>query len=541
MPVYVRAGARRAHRFLLPRSIFGVLVAALGCALPASAADAATYDLRPVAVVESNWNVVGAWPAHAAVDDPVTEPTAVSSADFVWAGGQARGIALGMQRHQLADEVPITAKAWFYANTGYTTQLRAEVRWGGAVRASVTLPALSGFTWRSISVTPPDQAALDDLSLRFVTSTGTDSNVRAAYVRLVTGAKPADPGPDLHATPPDPRPDAVVDECVAELGSFGPGNWPGACWRPYADTSPFNTPIPSDARIAPNSAAMVSRLVGFGPPDHAIAGTADTWQDWSHPTYYASPTDPLYTLRCTAGWGTCALEGMQVRIPSAARPAAGSDAHMTIIDQAGGWEYPLWGVEHKPAGGGTLLLQWSHGRIPIDGSGLRGGGTAAHFGNLAGIIRAQELAAREIDHALFMGVRCDRGSYVYPASGRGRTCLDTADALPMGSRLQLDMPGWQIDALAVPAWKKTVLHAMATYGMYVGDTGGNAWSIGYESGSTYTSFGAEDEMVRFARREGLPSWNGNYRFDLDGGVDWARYLRVIDPCTTQGTCSSPAG
>jgi hypothetical protein len=227
---------------------------------------------------------------------------------------------------------------------------------------------------------------------------------------------------------------------------------------------------------------------------------------------------------------------MQIRVPSAARPAAGSDAHMTIVDQAGGWEYPLWGVESKPSGGGTLWFKWSHGRVRIDGSGLGGGGTAAHFGNLAGIIRAQEMAAGEINHALFMGVECANGSYVYPAAGKGRTCSTTYNALPTGARLQLNMPEWQIDALPVPAWKKTILRAMATYGMYVGDTGGNAWSIAIESGSTYTSFGYEDQFVAFARANGVPSYNGDYRFDLAEGIDWTRYLRVIDPCTTQGTC-----
>jgi len=106
----------------------------------------------------------------------------------------------------------------------------------------------------------------------------------------------------------------------------------------------------------------------------------------------------------------------------------------------------------------------------------------------------------------------------------------------MGSRLQLNMSAAQIDALAVPAWKKTILKAMATYGMYFGDTGGGAWGIQAESGSTYTSFGKEDAMVTFARNNGVPTYNGNYVFNIRDGVDWAKYLRLIPPCTTQGTC-----
>src|SRR5436305_833030 len=29
---------------------------------------------------------------------------------------------------------------------------------------------------------------------------------------------------------------------------------------------------------------------------------------------------------------------------------------------------------------------------------------------------------------------------------------------------------------------------------------------------------------------------GRYVFNLKDGVDWGRYLRVVDPCTTRGTC-----
>ena len=506
------------RRVRMPHLFYSALAAVLASALLASVAEAATYDLRPESDISSSWNKVGAETASDALDDLVTEPTVVSSRDFIWAGGEHRMAQVGMQSRPL--DLGSQGTAWFYANTGHATELRVDVVWHGSVRASVTVPALSGFAWRSLRITPPDQSALDDLSLRFVTTSGRDSNVRAAYFRLTT---------DNSAS--------SAQVCDSGFGSFGVGRWPDACWRPYADWSPFNAPIPATARTAPNSGGMVSRLVGLGRPDSLLAGTADKREDWAHPTYYSQPTDPLYTLRCTAGWGTCALEGMQIRVPSAARAAGGGDGHMTIVDQAGGWEYSLWGVQAKPPGGGTLWFQWSHGRVRIDGSGINGGGTAAHFGNLAGIIRAQELAAGEIDHALFMVTRCDAGRYVYPAAGRGNKCANTYNALPMGARLQLNMTPSQIDELPVPVWKKTILRAMATYGMYFGDTGGGgAWEIQAESGSTYTSFGHPDQMVKVARDHGVPSHNGQYVFDIGDGVDWARYLRVIDPCTTQGTC-----
>ena len=51
----------------------------------------------------------------------------------------------------------------------------------------------------------------------------------------------------------------------------------------------------------------------------------------------------------------------------------------------------------------------------------------------------------------------------------------------MGARLQLAMSSAEIDALSVPRWKKTILRAMARYGLFLGDTGGDAWGIELQS------------------------------------------------------------
>ena len=156
---------------------------------------------------------------------------------------------------------------------------------------------------------------------------------------------------------------------------------------------------------------------------------------------------------------------------------------MTVVDQASGWEYDLWQVTSKPRGGGRLLTSWG-GRTRIDGDGLGSDATAAHFGLLAGSIRAEEMARGQIDHALFMLVRCDSGKAVFPAQGLGAACSDRRDAPSQGTRFQLDLSDSQISALRMPDWKKTILRAMSEYGLYVGDTtGGTPWNIWFESGS----------------------------------------------------------
>ena len=76
---------------------------------------------------------------------------------------------------------------------------------------------------------------------------------------------------------------------------------------------------------------------------------------------------------------------------------------------------------------------------------------------------------------------------------------------------------------------------MARYGMFVGDTGGSSWGLQLESGTTYTSFGYPDPLVAFARRAGIPRYQGRYVLSLRDVVNW-RNLRVIAPCVSARRC-----
>lgn len=335
------------------------------------------------------------------------------------------------------------------------------------------------------------------------------------------------------AAVPD-HPEASVH---CELGSFRTGRWPPACWRPYGDESPFNRPVPDDPPQLGGSQEIVDAMLDRGPVADLVVAP-DTAADWYHPVYYSQPTDPVYTVRCLRDWGTCEVEGMEVRIPSGARPAAGSDGHLAVVDQEAGIEYDFWRVRPLPPDGGTLLVSWG-GLTEITGDGLGAGATAAKFGLLAGIIRAPEIRAGRIDHALLATVACTAPSVVYPAQGLAATCDDGAPAPAVGQHIWLDLSHDEIDGLDVPEWKRTILHAFATYGAYVGDTGGNeGFGLHFESGSTYTSFGVEDPLVAFARDQesGVSTRDGRYHFDLGSGIDWHEHLRILDPCVARGGC-----
>jgi hypothetical protein len=91
------------------------------------------------------------------------------------------------------------------------------------------------------------------------------------------------------------------------------------------------------------------------------------------------------------------------------------------------------------------------------------------------------------------------------------------------------MTDLQIAALAVPWWKKTILTALAHYGGYVGDTGGAGIGFMLEDSTMYTSMGVSDPLAAFARANGVPTFNGQFVFNISSGVDWARFLQVVVP------------
>lgn len=357
----------------------------------------------------------------------------------------------------------------------------------------------------------------------------------SAVAAVAAAATLAGSGTDRASPPDDPWPVAArpTQSVRCGWGTFRPGRWPTACWRPYGPSSPFNRRVPSHPRVLADSQAMISAIFSTGTWSDLLAGVADTSRDYSHPLYFSRPTDPIFTIHCTEPWGRCAIEGARVRIPAGSRPAGGSDAHLAVIDQRAGWEWDFWKVQGVPRRPGTLAIGWG-GRVRILGSGVddqatKSGATAANQGLAAGQITAAELNARHIDHALTMTVDCTHG-VVYPATGTAATC-DDPDLPPDGQWVYLALTDAQIRALKLPAWKATILTALAHYGAYVTDTGGAHPSLFLLSGSTYTSFGTADPLVAYARghrghgirRDG----SGTYHFDLASGIDWTADLRAI--------------
>jgi hypothetical protein len=326
---------------------------------------------------------------------------------------------------------------------------------------------------------------------------------------------------------------AAKRDCSQLFGSFSVGNWPPACWRPYGSRSPFNVPIPSHPRISPESNAIVAYFVSHHwafNPDRS--GRFTIYDGGSRPVYWSRSSDPLVSVSCRGGGYSC-QRGMRVHIPQGARPEDQSDAHMTVMDQAAGREYDFWKATTPE--NGTMTVSAGNGiRIGAEtGTGLGGVAEAANLGLAGGLIRAPELMAGKIDHALETTAECVQRQDVWPASGHGdAVCSGNGTGPHFSSLLQLNMSEAEIAATHAPRWQRAVMRAMARYGVYVVDTNGGSspeLSVIMEDDLSFTSFGRAGEMSSFVRSAGGASSVAGVPIDVSK-------LRVIASCVSRRAC-----
>ena len=308
----------------------------------------------------------------------------------------------------------------------------------------------------------------------------------------------------------------LTSSALAGWNGFGGGILPGPQWRPYAPTSAFNTEVGPSPQIAPNSAQVVSTILGWNGGHVQDLGTGNTWD---HPIYWAQSNDPVYELHSS---GRPEFNGVMIKVPAAAVPASGGDKHMGIVEPDG-TEYDMW---HTTMSGSNISFEIG-GETRIDGNGTGPAATEAGFALQAGVIRAPELIAGKINHALFCVVSETNGR-VYPAT-HGSATSSTPGAPAMGQHLWLSDEGEWIEKAHFPAWKTGILEAWAHYGCYVGDKGGSGFSFELEAPESYTALGLPEPLLQFGQEQLGEAITGSYTFHVAEGVEWAKYLRVLEP------------
>lgn len=346
--------------------------------------------------------------------------------------------------------------------------------------------------------------------------------------------------------------------------------WPVG-FRPYASSSIWNTRVRNltHPRLLPDSA----QIIAVAQADHnkSPAGSLRT-QEYgatdavSHPIVFATSDDPLVRTACTRYCNDWGKNGVgtppRIRIPRKARPATCCDHHLAVV-QPNGDEIDLWDVHDLPGRdwqtGDTIAF--SNGQNAgsfFSGRGQMGNGlpdnaaTAGGAALAAGLIRESELATHSIPHALFMLTNCVAKRHVYPAIQDGDTiCSGAGPHTPFGAHIWFSMSDAAIDALPGSADTKTVMHALHRYGGYIMDSaqGNMDHTDGYvvmlEEGAQFEPFGVPSPMTVYARTH---SWSHSpmasriapyvteYALPDTTGVNWSRYLRILDVCYAERTC-----
>jgi hypothetical protein len=268
-------------------------------------------------------------------------------------------------------------------------------------------------------------------------------------------SKPSKPAPAEPAPAPPSLPSQVQ---------------PRSFLNPFPDGSIWNTALPASPAVDSESSAKIAYwltqirnpLLGLRAYQTAIA--------------IATPESPAYTISCTIYACPNMNQFGPVPIPAGAQADPSSDGQLAVWDPATGREWDFW-VSQCPlrcaltGSGGSFSTDTLTPTVPY-------GGNAAHIPLLAGIVHPEEIKAGHISHPLvFSSPNVGKG-HVCPAAHDDGDNLD-ARALREGTLLQLD-PSVDVDALAIPAWQKTLARAMQQYGMYLVD-GSGTLEIGGEN------------------------------------------------------------
>jgi hypothetical protein len=161
-------------------------------------------------------------------------------------------------------------------------------------------------------------------------------------------------------------------------------------------------------------------------------------------------------------------------------PTSTGDRHVIVVDTGNCTDYEMWSSYPQHAG-----ASWQAGSgavFPLNSDKLRPASwtsaDAAGLPILPGLVRADEVKAGLIDHALRVTVPCTDNRYIWPA--RHEAGRADPNCPPMGLRLRLKA---SVSVSQFPRMDRVILQALKTYGMIVADNGSPWYITG--AGSNY--------------------------------------------------------
>jgi hypothetical protein len=549
----------------------------------------------PKVTAPSGWTLAGnaldnAW-VHQLVETSVVGATPPSSATFTYNGALGATITIVEVANSGGVDTVTSASANVgapWTTTSGTGSAGSSMDLGIAffsIDDSILVPsALSGYTMlsgvgrhgdgtanygHSVGVYAANAAlaagAVPSQSISWGLGSGTEAVIGQQVLLKPTNGAPSTPTGGAMAAPtasanlnPSPATVQTIGSNCGTTPAFVNGVEYAAGWAPYScTTSPWNQRVSGNPTYASYSSSVIAGELGGGnsqPVRDEEAGSYDV----GHPIYYATASDPVVNLNCTNYCNHTDNGGYPAtaHIPALARPAGGSDGHMAVI-QPDGSEIDMWAAT-TPSGNWTTGSTISAQAIAncgsfTNGSGFTPNGPAATAGGAclgAGLLRATELAAGTIHHALFLVTQCANG-WQYPAFPNASTNPCTSGTGPaLGARLWYDVADATTNAnTSLKPWEKAILNALHDYGGYLMDDIGGASGVSgigllAESGEAAYMFGQSDPFAALAsagwnsvsvsgalqlRWMGADQWNPS-------GVTFASHMHWLAPCSAQGSC-----
>jgi hypothetical protein len=252
------------------------------------------------------------------------------------------------------------------------------------------------------------------------------------------------------------RQQSATEQRPVARGVVEPGG--GTPARPYSVASPWNTRIAKNAAIDPDSAAIVAKVLNA--PDLLVNLDLISF---GQPFFTATASTPRVVLGGRNPIGAIPIDPSWV-------PNGGADAKMNVIDPTTHAIYELQGYDRKAR---TVYWAVRHDYrtsladgYPADGLA---GPTGSGMSQAAGVIRAADLEAGSIDHALSFISSEPVSGFRYPASHSDGTGRGTG--IQEGMRVQLD-PSVDVDAIkGMTPGERMIARALQRYGAFCTDTG----------------------------------------------------------------------
>ena len=298
---------------------------------------------------------------------------------------------------------------------------------------------------------------------------------------------------------------AVIGVTAAAACSTAPEP-DGTAASPFDAASPWRQPIPADASIDPQSAAMIAAVQ----PEPALYGNLI---EYGIPVVPVDGDTPTHTVSCTrVDYGICPFAGWPVPIPEGAEPNTGSDGVLVSVDESAGTVFEFWRAAHD----GEVWTTAFAAVNSLHGSGWGGAATGSGASRLGGVIRVAEIADGEIPHALALQSNNACPTFRTPALKSDGTST-RPDCIPEGARLQLD-PAVDLDSLDLRPGELAVARAMQRYGGYLMDVSDAPLSVSFEL-----------DRDAAAGELGQTYSDAGFRWDYDAmeNVPWDR-LRVME-------------